>query len=77
MTIEIISPEKKLYQGEAISVMLPGSKGQFQVLTGHAPIMSNLDAGHVIVKTRSGGEEVFEVKGGVVEVNQNKVIVLV
>ncbi|MGB0429682.1 MAG: ATP synthase F1 subunit epsilon [Bacteroidia bacterium] len=76
MQIEIISPESKLYQGEAESVILPGSKGQFQVLKGHAPIMSNLDAGTVKVKTAKG-EEKFEVNGGVVEVNQDKIIVLV
>jgi F-type H+-transporting ATPase subunit epsilon len=76
MQIEIISPETKLYSGEADSVFLPGSKGQFQVLKGHAPIMSNLEAGVVRVKTAKG-EETFEVKGGVVEVNQDKIIVLV
>ena len=76
MLIEIISPEEKLYQGEAVSVKLPGAMGQFQVLKGHAPIMSNLDAGSVVVKTETG-EETFEVKGGVVEVNQDKIIVLV
>lgn len=76
MTIEIISPEAKLYQGEAISVMLPGAKGKFQILKGHAPIMSNLEAGTVVVKTAKG-EENFEIKGGVVEVNKDKIIVLV
>lgn len=76
MYIEIISPEEKLFEGEAVSVKLPGAKGQFQVLTGHAPVISNLEEGDVVVKT-SNGEENFKVSGGVVEVLQDKITVLV
>ncbi|MBI1184953.1 ATP synthase F1 subunit epsilon [bacterium] len=76
MYIEIISPEAKLYQGEVQSAKLPGAKGQFQVLKGHAPIMSSLEAGVITLQTTKG-EEHFDVKGGVVEVNKDKIIVLV
>lgn len=76
MKVEIISPEEKLFEGEASSVKFPGSKGQFQVLTGHAPVISSLEAGTVTLKTDSGDQN-FEVKGGVVEVVQDKIIVLV
>jgi len=76
MNIEIISPEEKLFEGEAVSVKLPGAKGQFQILNGHAPIISSLEEGNVIVQT-SKGEENFKVSGGVVEVLNDKITVLV
>lgn len=76
MNIEIISPEEKLFEGEAVSVKLPGAKGQFQILNGHAPIISSLEEGNVVVQT-SKGEENFKVSGGVVEVLNDKITVLV
>ncbi|MBL7930219.1 MAG: ATP synthase F1 subunit epsilon [Bacteroidia bacterium] len=75
MILEIISPEKKLFSGEAGSVTVPGSNGLFQVLNNHAPIISTLKKGTVKVETAEG-EKSFEINGGVVEVLNNKVIVL-
>ncbi len=75
MILEIISPEKKLFSGEASSVTVPGSSGMFQVLTNHAPIISTLKKGTVKVETAEG-EKNFEINGGVVEVLNNKVVVL-
>lgn len=75
MILEIISPEKKLFSGEASSVTVPGSSGMFQVLTNHAPIISTLKKGTVKVETAEG-EKSFEINGGVVEVLNNKVVVL-
>lgn len=75
MQLEIITPDKKVFEGEVSSVMVPGSKGRFQMLENHAAIVSTLINGTVKVKT-SAGEESFEVKGGVVEMLNNKVIIL-
>ncbi|MBK6641518.1 MAG: ATP synthase F1 subunit epsilon [Bacteroidia bacterium] len=75
MFLEIITPDKKVFAGEVTSVMVPGAKGQFQVLKNHAPIISTLINGKVKVKTASGTQN-FDVKGGVIEVLKNKVIVL-
>lgn len=75
MLLEIISPEKKLFSGEAGSVTVPGSSGMFQVLDNHAPIISTLKKGVVKVETTEG-EKSFEINGGVVEVLNNKVVVL-
>lgn len=75
MLLEIISPEKKLFSGEASSVTVPGSSGMFQVLNNHAPIISTLKKGTVKIETAEG-EKSFEVNGGVVEVLNNKVVVL-
>ncbi|WP_420148344.1 ATP synthase F1 subunit epsilon [Spirosoma sp.] len=75
MTLDIITPDRKVFSGEASAVTFPGSEGQFQVLNDHAPMVSTLDRGPVIVQTASG-QQTFTVDGGVVEVLQNKVLVL-
>ena len=75
MFLEIITPEKKVFSGEVTSVQVPGTSGQFQILKNHAPIISTLANGKVKIKTASGTQS-FDVKGGVVEVLKNKVIVL-
>ena len=75
MVVEVITPDKILFSGEAVSVKLPGTGGAFEALANHAPLISSLDAGTVVVKTDKG-EESFEVTGGIVEVLNNKVVVL-
>lgn len=75
MYLEIITPDKKVFEGEVSSVMVPGSKGQFQMLKNHAAIISTLVNGSVKIKT-TAGEQSFEVKGGVVEMLNNKVVIL-
>lgn len=75
MIVEVITPDKVLFSGEAVSVRLPGSGGSFEALANHAPLISSLDKGTVVVKTTSG-EEIFEVSGGLVEILNNKVVVL-
>ena len=75
MIVEVITPDKVLFSGEAISIKLPGSGGAFEALANHSPLISSLDKGDVIVKTESG-DETFPVSGGIVEVLNNKVVVL-
>ena len=75
MLVEVITPDKVVFSGEAESVKLPGTSGQFEALNNHAPLISSLDAGSVIVKT-AGGEQDFEITGGIVEILNNKIIVL-
>lgn len=75
MVLEIISPDKMIFQGEVDSMQLPGTSGSFGILNNHAPIIATLKAGVVKVQ-QNGSEKEFEVAGGVVEVIQNKVIVL-
>ena len=76
MTLEILTPEKKLYSGDASSVTLPGVDGQFQLLSNHAPIISALGKGQLRYKT-SEGEKQIAINGGFAECLKNKVIVLV
>ena len=47
MKVTIVSPEKTLYEAEADGVKFPGALGQFEVLNGHAPIISVLEAGDI------------------------------
>lgn len=75
MRVEIITPDKELFKGEAKSVTVPGVDGSLGFLNDHAPLITVLMAGEVKVKTE-GGVETFAVKGGVVEVSHNTVIVL-
>ncbi|MCU0460071.1 MAG: ATP synthase F1 subunit epsilon [Bacteroidales bacterium] len=76
MKIEIITPDRNIYSGEVRSVRVPGRKGSFQVLKDHAPIISTLDAGPVIIADDQGAEIRFEITGGVIEVKRNRIILL-
>jgi len=75
MHLEIITPDKKVFEGEVSLVSCPGSDGSFQVLNHHAPLISLLAEGVIEYKTAQQREKV-SITGGVVEVLQNKVIVL-
>jgi len=76
MIIEIITPDKKLFAGEVKVIQLPGSNGSFELLNNHAPIVSTLSKGKIRVVTADNKELSFEVGGGVIEMNDNKVIIL-
>ncbi|MBA4407926.1 MAG: ATP synthase F1 subunit epsilon [Bacteroidota bacterium] len=76
MLLEIITPDKKVYSGKVKLVQLPGSKGTFEILNNHAPIISTLNKGKIKVVEDSGAELFFEVDGGVVENVDNKIIIL-
>jgi F-type H+-transporting ATPase subunit epsilon len=76
MKVEIITPEATLFEGDGSFVFLPGSDGSLGVLNNHAPLISSLKKGVVRVKDSGGKEFRFEVKGGTVEVFNNKVTIL-
>lgn len=77
MHLTIITPEKELYEGRVKSVKLPGTTGQFEILKGHAPIVSSLQKGDVRVITDGGEKLYFGIEQGFVEVLRNEVSVLV
>jgi F-type H+-transporting ATPase subunit epsilon len=76
MKIEIITPDKKIFDGEIKSVRVPGKKGSFQVLKDHAPIISTLENGLVRIINQENNELIFDISGGVIEVKANKIILL-
>ncbi len=71
LTIRILTPEGTLHEGAATAVFLPGSVSPFEVLPGHAPIISALGAGEIRVV--DGEERRFAIRGGVVRVRDNEI----
>ncbi len=76
MYLEIITPEKKLFAGEVKLVKVPGSKGSFEILNNHAPIISTLEKGSVRILNPEGIQSFFNIGGGVIEAKENKIILL-
>lgn len=75
MKLEIITPEQNVFSGEVDLVTLPGKEGQFQILKDHAPLVSTLTTGDLVYEA-AGKKETIVVDGGVVQVLNNKVLVL-
>jgi F-type H+-transporting ATPase subunit epsilon len=75
MHFEIITPELKVFEGEVSIVTLPGADGSFQVLNNHAPLVSLLKQGAVEYHSKDKTGRVV-ITGGVVEVLNNRVVVL-
>ena len=76
MQLDIITPDTNLFSGEVTSVVLPGIDGKLGVLNNHAPLITTLSKGEVKITKADGGIQNFETNGGVVEVLNNKIIVL-
>jgi F-type H+-transporting ATPase subunit epsilon len=76
MHLEIIAPDRLIYDGEVEVTTLPGSKGAFQVLPDHAAIISSLTQGKIQYRLR-GREHELMIRGGVAEVLNNRITVLV
>jgi F-type H+-transporting ATPase subunit epsilon len=74
--VEIITPNKIGYKGEVNSITVPGTKGNFQILYNHAPIISSLEIGEIIIEADDNEKEYFATSGGTIEVVDNNVIVL-
>ena len=72
LQLKIVSPEKVEYDGMVESVLVPGTMGQFEILTDHAPIISSLGKGTVEYATAEGKQK-LQVSGGFVAVQQNEV----
>lgn len=76
MHIEIINPDKQIFSGEADVVQLPGKDGSFEILNNHAPLISILKKGKVKIVDQDKKEAFFEINGGVIEVLNNKILIL-
>ena len=90
MHLEIVSPEATLFSGEVESVIVPGTSGSFQMLNNHAPIVSTLKEGTVIISGKmelddtvqnkfnkqDNNTTLFEISSGTVEMKNNKLILL-
>ena len=90
MILEIVSPEATLFTGEVAAVSVPGTDGSFQMLNNHAPIVAALKEGTVAIKgevtvanqyedmfRKQGDTTLLDITSGTVEMNANKVILLI
>jgi F-type H+-transporting ATPase subunit epsilon len=75
MHLEILTPEKKVFEGDVTIATFPGSDGSFQVMDNHAPLISLLTHGLVEYRSKESKQSLV-ITGGVVEVLKNKVILL-
>lgn len=73
--LEIISPSRQVFSGEIKSITVPGTKGRFQVLKNHAPIISTFEIGMIKVDLIDK-PKYFATAGGTIEVLNNKILVL-
>lgn len=77
MKLEIISAHEVTFSGEVNSVTLPGELGSFTVLKDHAPLISVLTKGVIKYTAADGAQELVDIEGGLVDVNENVVSVCV
>ena len=75
LKFELVSPEKLLKSGDVQQVTVPGAEGDFTVLPGHAPVLSAMRPGVVVVADGGGGEKIF-VRGGFAEASPVELTVL-
>ena len=73
---ELVSPERILFSGDVVSVIIPSVEGEMTVLAGHAPLVATLKAGIVFVQTTDQNGKEFFVNGGLVEVNAGSTTIL-
>ena len=77
MTLEILTPEKKIFSGDVYGVQLPGITGLFEVLDKHAPLVSALKAGKLKILKDKNNSSSYTIQSGFVEVLNNKTTVLI
>jgi len=77
MELQIITPEKIIFSGPITMVTVPGVEGDFGVLAGHAPFISTLKAGEVVVNLENGKEERIAIESGVAEVTPERCTLLI
>jgi F-type H+-transporting ATPase subunit epsilon len=74
--LEIITPEKRLFDGKVKLVQVPGEKGSFEILKNHAPIISTLAKGTIRVITESDNQQLIDIVSGIIEVKANIISIL-
>ena len=74
--VEIVTPDRQVFSGDAVRFRAPGLGGTFEVLYNHAPLMAAIDVGPVVVATAGGERITFATSGGFVQVLDNRLIML-
>ncbi|MCC5940350.1 MAG: ATP synthase F1 subunit epsilon [Balneolaceae bacterium] len=68
---QLLTPDGPKFEGDAVSVQIPGSLGKFQVLYNHAPLVSSMGLGEITITQKDGTELHYAVNGGFVEISDN------
>tara|TARA_B100000900_G_scaffold380429_1_gene366143 strand:+ start:310 stop:546 length:237 start_codon:yes stop_codon:yes gene_type:complete len=76
MKLEILTPEKKLFNGEVRSVQVPGKSGRFEMLNNHMPIVSSLNKGSIKITDTNDKTQEIKINSGVIELKNNSIIIL-
>jgi F-type H+-transporting ATPase subunit epsilon len=76
MQVEIFTPNREIFTGKASLIQLCGLDGLFEILENHAPMIAALKAGQIKVCDEQNQTRHFDINGGIVEVNHNRVLVL-
>ena len=77
MNLIVLTPDHEVFQGPIALVKVPGTTGYFEVLKGHAPIVSSLGPGTVTIKQEEGTLKTFEIEDGFIEVLNDEISLLV
>ena len=74
--VELVTQERKVFEDEAVDqINVPGAEGEMGILPGHAPVLTTMTFGELVIK-KGDAEERFAIYGGVVDIRPNKVVVL-
>jgi len=76
MKLTIVTPLGKIFEGEVKEATFPGMEGEFGVLDGHSPLVTNLQPGVITIKKENGNEEIVAINWGYVEVTPEHINVL-
>lgn len=74
--LSIVTPEKVIFEGEVVSLLVPGMEGYLGILSNHAPLITALQPGRIEFQDDQDKIQVFSVSGGFVEVSGNKATLL-
>ncbi len=77
MNLIVLTPGKEVFSGPIASVKVPGTSGEFEILKGHAALVSSLKKGRVRIKPTEGGDVNFTIENGFIEILNNEVSLLV
>ena len=75
LSVRILTSEKLLHEGVAQAAFLPGALSPFEVLPGHAPLISLLEKGVVRLRSENGEMEEFAIAGGLVKVEADNIVI--
>jgi F-type H+-transporting ATPase subunit epsilon len=77
MILNILTPERKIFEGEVYGILVPGVQGYFELLDNHAPIVAALGNGRMKVLKDKNSFEEYKIEGGFIEMSNNKTVVLI